>query len=36
MSVVLWLLALLVVWSLAACVVGVVIGGAARLRDAHF
>jgi hypothetical protein len=36
MSVLMWLLVVLVVWSLVACVVGLVVGGAARMRDVHF
>lgn len=36
MSVLMWLLVVLVVWSLVACVVGLVLGGAARLRDVNF
>jgi hypothetical protein len=36
MSIVMWLLVALVVWSLVSCVVGLVIGGAARLRDVYF
>jgi hypothetical protein len=35
MSVVIWLLVGLVAWSLVACFVGILVGGAARLRDLH-
>jgi hypothetical protein len=35
MSVVMWLLVGFVAWSALACVVGFVVGGAARLRDLH-